>query len=143
MEEFRRKLKTKRMVLTMFCMSGLCIYFALNWLTDGVPDFARGLIMGIFVGMEVAAVYYAVRLTVLLSSEDKLKEEYIKENDERNAAIQKETARTASVISLMLAALASVAAGFFQPVVSMTLAADILAGAIITVLVQAYYNKKM
>ena len=99
--------------------------------------------MGIFVGMEVAAVYYAVRLTVLLSSEEKLKEEYIKENDERNAAIQKETARTASVISLMLAALASVAAGFFQPVVSMTLAADILAGAIITVLVQAYYNKKM
>ena len=143
MEEFRRKLKTKRMILTMFCMSGLCIYFELNWLTDWVPDFARGLIMGIFVGMEVAAVYYAVRLTVLLSSEEKLKEEYIKENDERNAAIQKETARTASVISLMLAALASVAAGFFQPVVSMTLAADILAGAIITVLVQAYYNKKM
>ena len=113
MEEFRRKLKTKRMVLSMFCMSGLCIYFALNSLTDGVPDFARGLIMGIFVGMEVAAVYYAVRLTVLLSSEEKLKEEYIKENDERNAAIQKKTARTASVISLMLAALASVAAGFF------------------------------
>ena len=58
-------------------------------------------------------------------------------------SIQKETAKTASIITLMLTALAAILAGFFNPVVSMTLAVDIIAGAVITALVKSYYNKKM
>ncbi len=51
--------------------------------------------------------------------------------------------RTASVISLFCTALAIIVTGFFSKTVSLTLFADMIAGTLITVLVNAYYNKKM
>lgn len=143
MEEYRKKLERKFRLFTAFCTSSMILFFILKYTTKNVPDFAQGLLTGILTGMELVSVFVVARLFTILNNDEKLKEEYIKDNDERNMSIQKETAKTASIITLMLTALAAILAGFFNPVVSMTLAVDIIAGAVITVLVKSYYNKKM
>ncbi|MBQ9895495.1 MAG: hypothetical protein IJM38_08945 [Ruminococcus sp.] len=142
MEEFRKKIKRKVIISTIFCMSGLFIYFILIRIT-GAPDYARGILSGAFGGTEVVAVFYIFKLMPLLQDEEKLKQAYITETDERNTLIQKETAKTSSTILVMVLSLAAIVAGFFDPVVSMTLAFVIILAGIISVAVTAYYNKKM
>ena len=68
---------------------------------------------------------------------------YIADTDERNIAIGRETATTATMISIMVVALSAIVAGFINVTVCITLAAALFVSAVITVSVRAYYNKKM
>ncbi len=143
MEEFKKKLKFRFQLCTMYTCSGTMLYFLLQRLTENVPDFSKGMLTGLLVGGDLLAVFYMIRCFVILHDEKKLKEAYIKSADERNKEISKETMRTASVISLMCTGLAIIVTGFFSKTVSITLFIDMTAGALITVLVNLYYNKKM
>ena len=143
MEEFKKKLKFRFQLCTMYTCSGTMLYFLLQRLTENVPDFSKGMLTGLLVGGDLLAVFYMIRCFVILQDEKKLKEAYIKSADERNKEISKETMRTASVISLMCTGLAIIVTGFFSKTVSITLFIDMTAGALITVLVNLYYNKKM
>ena len=143
MEEFKKKIKFRFQLCTMYTCSGTMLYFLLQRLTENVPDFSKGMLTGLLVGGDLLAVFYMIRCCVLLRDEKKLKEAYIKFTDERNKEISKETMRTASVISLMCTGLAIIITGFFSKTVSITLFIDMTAGALITLLVNLYYNKKM
>lgn len=141
MEEFRKKIRRKVMFSSIFCMSGLFIYFILIRIT-GAPDYARGILFGVFGGTETVSVFNIFRLMPLLQNDEKLKQAYITETDERNTLIQKEAAKTSSSILVMILALAAIIAGFFAPVVSMTIAFVIILMGVVSVAVTAYYNKK-
>lgn len=95
------------------------------------------------VAIDMLALFLMVKYLVMLRNEDKLKAEYIKSTDERNITISKETMRTASVISLMLTAIAILVSSFFSKVVAITLFAELTVSTLITVIVNAYYKKKM
>ena len=127
----------------MLCCSGSAIYWGLSYLIKDVPDYSRGMITGVYTGIIAIAVFLMIKYLILLRSEDKLKSEYIKTTDERNIEISKETMRTASVINLLGTGLAVLITGFFSQTVSTALFIEMAAGALITVLVFAYYNKKM
>ena len=101
------------------------------------------MIAGVYFGIIVVAAFLMIKYLILLRNEDKLKAEYIKTTDERNIEISKATMRTSSVISLVATGLAVLITGFFSKTVSITLFIDMTAGALITVLVNLYYNKKM
>ena len=143
MDEFRKKINFRFNLCLMFCCSGSAIYWLLHRLVENVPDFSRGMIFGMFIAMDFLAVFYMIKCQMLLRNEDKLKAEYIKSKDERNNEISKETMRTSSLITLMGTGLAILVTGFFSKTVSLTLFISMTASALITVLVFAYYNKKM
>lgn len=143
MEEFREKVKTRFKIYNLICISSLALYFVLNYLTKGAGDFAQGLTMGIFCGSELVAVYNLVRILIALRSEEKLKEMYIQETDERNAAIQKETSRKSSAISAFVTAMAALAAGFFDEKICFVLASVLFVNALIYVAVNTYFRQKM
>jgi hypothetical protein len=127
----------------MLCGSGSAIYWLLSYLIKDVPDYSRGMISGVYTGIIVIAVFLMIKYLILLRSESKLKAEYIKNTDERNIEISKETMRTASVINLVGTGLAILVTGFFSQTVSTALFIELTASSLITVLVFAYYNKKM
>ena len=127
----------------MFCGSGSVIYWGLKQLIKDVPDYSRGMITGIYTGIVAVAAILMIKYLILLRNEDKLKAEYIKSTDERNIEISKETMRTSSVICLAATGLAVLVTGFFSKTVSTALFIEMTASTIITVLVNAYYRKKM
>lgn len=143
MEEFKKKIQRRFYLCTMYCGAASGTYFLLQHLIKNAPDFSRGMIAGVMVGMDVVAVFLMIKYLMLLRNEKKLKEEYIKSTDERNIAISKETMRTASVVSLMLTAIAVIVSGFFSKVIATTLFAEMTASALITVIVNIFYKKKM
>lgn len=143
MEEFRKKVEKRLRFYTAVCLCSLAVYSALNFFTKGASDFAQGLTIGIFCGMEVVAVYNLARMFAAVQNKDKLKEMYINETDKRNIAIQKETSQKGSLISMLGTAAAAIVSGFFDEKVCITLAAAILFSALVNIIVNAYYNKKM
>ncbi|MDE6782067.1 MAG: hypothetical protein K2J40_11540 [Ruminococcus sp.] len=143
MEDFKKKLTRKYRLIAGFCCCALLIYFGLMRFVKGADDFAMGLVSGMYSGIMIVSIFNLARIHKALHNEEKLKEMYIQETDERNIAIGKETAKTSILISLMVTALAVIVSGFFNPVISMTLGISIMADAVITMAVQFYYNKKM
>ncbi|MBQ1519121.1 MAG: hypothetical protein IIZ53_04630 [Ruminococcus sp.] len=143
MENFKKKIKFRFQLCTMYMCSGTMLYFLLQRLTENVPDFSKGMLTGLLVGGDLLALIYMIRCCILLRDEKKLKEEYIKSTDERNNEISKETMRTASVITLMCTSLAIIITGFFSITVSMTLFIDLTVSTLIVLLVNAFYKKKM
>jgi len=142
MEQFRKKLRRKVMLSVIFSLSGLFIYVALILITDA-PEYTKGILFGVLSGSWTFSVFNFFKLMPLLQDEEKLKKAYIAETDERNTLIQKESARTVLSISNMTAALAAIAASFFNPVITLTLSANIVLIGIVSIAVTAYYNKKL
>lgn len=143
MEDFKKKLTRKYRLIAGFCCSAMLIYLGLTHLVNGADDFAVGLVSGMFSGIMIVSIFNLARIHTALHNEEKLKEMYIQQTDERNIVISKETMKTSSVVSLMATAFAAIVFGFFNPVISMTLGISIMADAVITIAVQFYYKKKM
>lgn len=143
MEEFKKKLTKKYRLIAVFCSFSLIMYFGLQRFTNGADDFASGLVTGVFIGIMLVSVYNLAKIYAVLKNEEKLKQMYIQETDERNVAVSKETMKTSSVISVMVTAVAAIVSGFFNPVISMTLGISVMVDAVITIAVQSYYNKNM
>ncbi len=143
MEDFRKKVEKRLKIDTAVCLFSFVLYFALIFLTKGASEFAQCISMGVFIGMELVAVYNLAAAFSALNNEEKLKEMYINETDERNIAISKETAQKGSTISMAGTAMAAVAAGFFDEKICITLCAVLLFCALVTVIVNAYYKRKM
>lgn len=143
MEGFRKKVEKRLQVYTMLCCGSLVLYIALKFLTRGISDFAQGLTMGVLVGLETVAVFHLVRLFAAVHNEDKLRNMYINETDERNLTIQKETSRKSSAICFVGMAIAAIVAGFFDEKICITLVSVSVLSALINIVISAYYNKKM
>lgn len=143
MEQFRKKLQARLWSLISMCLMLPITYWTMHSFTENVSDFAQGLLLGLFISIMAASVVFLVDTFVTLRNEERLKKAYVKATDERNAAIAKETMRTAGLISMMVTAIAVIVTGFLSMTVSLTLFADMAVGALITLLVHAYYNKKM
>lgn len=143
MENFRKKVERRFKIDTAVCLCSFALYFMLVFLTKGASDLAQGVSMGIFAGLELVAVYNFARTLAALRNEEKLKEMYIDETDERNIAINKETSQTSSAVSMMGTAMAAVAAGFFDEKICFSLGAVLIFSALVTIIVNAYYKRKM
>ena len=143
MENFKKKIQRRFYLCLMVCGSGSAIYWVLKNVIKDVPEFSRGMIAGVYTGMVFVAALLMIKYLILLRSEDKLKAEYIKTTDERNIEISKKTMGMSSIICLVLTGLAVLVTGFFSQTVSTTLFADMSISALITVLVNVYYRKKM
>ncbi|MBR6069484.1 MAG: hypothetical protein IKP78_02680 [Ruminococcus sp.] len=143
MEVFRKKLKNRSMILLMLCGFAPILFVVLWFITKGASDFARGLSMGLLTSIEVCSIIGLVEALVLLRDEKKLKEKYIALTDERNKAIEKETAFKFLPVSTYGIGFAAVAAGFFDIKICITLTAVMMFNLLVFLALKLYYMKKM
>ncbi|HCJ40838.1 hypothetical protein [uncultured Ruminococcus sp.] len=143
MEEFRKKVHKRVVIDSLICGNAILLYMALLFFTKGASEFGKGISIGLFCGFEIVAVYTLAKNFTALHNDDRLKEMYINENDERNLAIAKETSQKSSLITVILTALAAVAAGFFDVKICLTLVAALLLSAVVNIIVNIYFNKRM
>lgn len=143
MKEYRKKYEKRFWMSIIMCCVLPTIFFAMRFFFKDTSDFSQGLVAGVFVSLMFVSIVFCTSMGVTLRNEELLKKRYIEETDERNNEIAKKTMQTSSFISLYLTAIAVIVSGFFSEIISITLAIDIMVGAIITVAVKAYYKKKM
>ena len=143
MEEYRKKIQKKLVIMRIMGILFLLILIAEKIFLEKKDTFYSGLLAGGASGIIVVTIGYCVRFSNALKDEKKLKAMYIQETDERNKEIAKKTMATSSMITLYVTAFAVFISGIFSDTVAMTLAVAMIVDALITAGVSAYYNQKL
>ncbi len=156
MEQYKENLKITNFFLMIGCVilavfAVLAIGSELGWFHILRPvagdshwhsrwfGFVTGASCGIFAFMFVGLV----RNLQALKDHKKLKKLYVKEHDERTIQIQTLARNTAMQILLLGVLVAVVIAGYFSITVSLTILACIFAASVTSLLLVAYYSKKL
>lgn len=156
MEQYKEKLKITNFFLMIGCVilavfAVLAIGSELGWFHILRPvagdshwhsrwfGFVTGASCGIFAFMFVGLV----RNCRALKDDKKLKKLYVKEHDERTIQIQTLARNTAMQILLLGGLVAVVIAGYFSITVSLTILACIFVASVTSLLLVAYYSKKL
>ena len=156
MEQYREKLKITNIFLTIGCVvlavfAILTIGSELGWFRilkpiagDGHWQSAWfGFVTGASCGVLALMLFSLIRNRRALKDEKKLKKLYVKEHDERTIQIQTLARNTAMQILLLAGLVATVIAGYFSITVSITILACIFTASITSLLLVAYYSKKL
>lgn len=110
---------------------------------DNFTDFFSGFQFGISCFLMVYAVFRVVRCRKILQSEEAVREFYIKEHDERNAAVWAKSGGTVLYTCGLFIIGAAIVAGYFNSVVFITL---LTCGAFLLLVKKSlmrYYDKTM
>lgn len=84
-------------------------------------DFFQGFQLGVAMGFLACAIFQVIRYRKILRDEEALKAYYIKEHDERNMAIWNKSGGTVLYTCGILIIGAAIVAGYFNPIVFITL----------------------
>lgn len=103
----------------------------------------NGFITGASCGVFALMLFSLIRNCQALKDESKLKKLYVKENDERTIQIVTLARNTAMQILLLGGLVAVVIAGYFSITVSLTILACIFTASVTSLLLVAYYSKKL
>lgn len=147
MEKFKAKVQKRVLILSMTVLFIGAIYLllvsGLVMNTPTVPDFIKGFNMGAFVGVELILVFFTVKYFFSMKNEDALKKLYIEENDERSKLILEKTGAFGMLMFIVLCAIGTIVAGFFNETVFYTLLGVTALGAIIRGACKLYYHIKL
>ncbi|MEA5026606.1 hypothetical protein SDC9_83438 [bioreactor metagenome] len=97
MEKFREIIKRRLIIASIYNSILLLILIIEHQLGNRLtlPDFAVGFITGAMIGLEFIVIYFMWNYRRALDDEQKLRQLYIKENDEREQYIMNEISRHA------------------------------------------------
>ncbi|WJM05838.1 MULTISPECIES: hypothetical protein [Paenibacillus] len=146
MDKYKIKVKTRKNVLSLVAAATLLIYVGLIFYQGGLPDlpsFIKGFHTGAFIGVEVAIAFFLVRYIKASNNEAELKKQYIEENDERSVMILQSAGTLSAAIILIGLGIASVIAGFFNPLIFYTLLTCLLFVLIVFFALWMYYARKI
>ncbi|MBY0116988.1 hypothetical protein [Paenibacillus xylanexedens] len=144
MDKYKIKVKTRKNVLSLVAAATLLIYVGLIFYRGGLPDlpsFIKGFHTGAFIGVEVAVAFFLVRYIKASINEAELKKQYIEENDERSVMILQRAGTLSTAIILISLGVASVIAGFFNPLIFYTLLTCLLFVLIVFFALWMYYAR--
>ncbi|WP_405141149.1 hypothetical protein MHI48_16670 [Paenibacillus sp. FSL H7-0942] len=146
MDKYKIKIKTRKNVLSLVAAATLLIYVGLIFYRGGLPDlpsFIKGFHTGAFIGVEVAVAFFLVRYIKASNNEAELKKQYIEENDERSVMILQRAGTLSTAIILIGMGIASVIAGFFNPLIFYTLLTCLLFVLIVFFALWMFYARKI
>ncbi|WP_340030462.1 hypothetical protein NSQ20_17855 [Paenibacillus sp. FSL K6-1122] len=146
MDKYKIKVKTRKNVLSLVAAATLLIYVGLIFYRGGLPDlpsFIKGFHTGAFIGVEVAVAFFLVRYIKASNNEAELKKQYIEENDERSVMILQRAGTLSTAIILIGMGIASVIAGFFNPLIFYTLLTCLLFVLIVFFALWMYYAREI
>ena len=149
MEKFKKKLKFRRtmlmvMILFVVAVSVFNVFFAKEPVGDSFYEgFVQGFTNGGAIGTGLVAIFFFVRLSLVLKDETKLRQQFNMENDERLKAIRAKSGMPMLIFTSLAMVIAGMIAGVFNETVCLTLiiaaACQLLAG----VAVKAVHMKIM
>jgi len=148
MKEFRLKMIKERWLfislnfIAMIIINLSSIYGHPTYNNNNMNNIIQGFRIGICLGMEIVLLYQIRSIVNALKSKDDLRKLYIKENDERNKFISRQTSSIGYSIALFGMALAVIISSFFNIVVCITLLLATLFLIVIILLLYFYYHKK-
>lgn len=154
MEQYKDKLKLQN-ITTALCCVLLAFFTVLGFLGEmGIVSLApvagdshwqsrwRGFISGASFGILALMLFFLVRNLRAMRDEKKLRQLYIRENDERSIQIWT-AARAASMQIFLLAGLvACIIAGYFSVTVCITILSCVLTQSLLGMAFKVYYSKK-
>ena len=156
MEQYKEKLKITNLFLIIGCIvlaifAVLAIGSELGWFHILKPVAGdshwhsrwNGFVTGASCGIFALLLVSLIRNRRALKDEKQLKKLYVKEHDERTIQILTLARNTAMQILLMGGLVAVVIAGYFSITVSLTILACIFAASVTSLLLVAYYSKKL
>lgn len=149
MKEYRKKLRRQIKGMVLFLVVSVAVIVICGVSASKLDDnahaasFVRGFQAGIFLVWAGASVYGIVSNVRALKDERKLRQRYIEAHDERAAAIQRESGRTAYVVGLGGLITAGVAAGYFNITVFATLVAAAFFLGVTGAVTHRYFSGKM
>lgn len=98
--------------------------------------------VGLCIALDILLLFFSIRDRIAMSSDEKLKKLYIKENDERRKYIRQSVGIATILIIYFILIFATVVSGFYNKTVFLTLiAVDIVIGLIIIAL-KCYYIRR-
>ena len=106
-------------------------------------DFYQGFIAGMAAGLCLLLVIGLVRNLMAILKEERLKALYIKENDERRAAVCTNGRSLGASIFLLISIPGMVVAGYFSATVFFTMVVCVMVLSVCCGLGKLYYTKKM
>lgn len=146
MDIFKQRLR-KRNILLILCMLLIAaLYFFLQYLGDGAfvsKHFFDGYRIGFFISLELMLLFVTVQNTIALRSEHRLREKYIKENDERTAQIRQKSGSNSLIAIIFCLAISIVVAGYYNETVFFTLVATLYAVGLIGAGTKLYFYLKL
>ncbi|WP_091013472.1 hypothetical protein [Paenibacillus amylolyticus] len=146
MDKFKIKVETRKNVLSLVAVAMILIYVGLIFYRGGLPalpSFIKGFHTGAFIGVEVVITYFVVRYIKASKSEAELKKQFIEENDERSVTILQSASTLSVAIILISLGIASVIAGFFNPMIFYTLLTCLLFVLIVFLALWMYYAREI
>ena len=151
METYREKLKLQNVVFAIGCVA-LALFSVLGFLGEaGVVKLVgdghwqslwRGFISGASIGILAMLLFGLIRNLRALKDEKKLKQQYVKEGDERQKQIYTNALCAAMRATLILGLAAVIVAGYFSMTVSLTLLVTVLLVSLMTLAFKLYFGKK-
>lgn len=146
LERYRESVKRRNAVfgamsvLGLLMMSSGTMAFMEHWIAS---DRHSGFICGAGAGLALGGVLLLIQNAKLLKNEKKLKEEWIKEIDERNHLVALKTVTAAAGWTFALVYLALIISFFVNLTVFYVLAAAILGAVLILAGCRIYYERKI
>ena len=156
MEAYKEKLKLQNWIFGIACLTlavfaVLALGSELGWFSVLVPAIHDehwkstwyGYIFGSTIGVFAVMLTGLFRNLRALQDEKKLKELYVKSHDERNIRIATQARNAAMQILLCLGLVATIIAGYFNILVSITIFVCIWVSSSVSLLMMWYYGKKL
>lgn len=154
METYREKLKVQNVILVIGCVV-LAAFCVLSFLGEArIVNFApsvenshwqsswRGFTSGASIGILAMLLFGLIRNLRALKDEKKLKQQYVKEGDERQKQIYTNALCAAMRATLILGLVAMVVAGYFSMTVGLTLLATVFAASLMAMAFKLYFSRK-
>ena len=156
MEEYKKKLKMQNWIFGIACLS-LAVFAILSlgselgWFSILIPAIHDehwrstwyGYIFGSTFGVFAVMLAGLIRNLRALRDPQKLKKLYVKAHDERTIQVQTLARNTAMQILLCMGLVATIIAGYFNILVSITIFVCIWVSSSVSLLLMWYYGKKL
>ncbi len=148
MEHFRNALRRRMVLLVMYnivliAVVGFGLLLPTAGQSEGAASFMTGFLLGLYAAVQGALVRLAVKYTAALKNKEKLKAEYIYENDERQKFIQAQIGGTGIHIILGGLTIGTIAAGFLNETVFFTLLCALAFSVLVKGALKIHYNRKV
>ena len=141
MEEFKITLQKKIWVYYLF--SGICAAGVLLLTIFGKANDGFNATSGLLGALFAISFCNIIKIRMALKNDERLKQIYIRNTDERNIQISKEAANASFHAIIIGIALATVIANFISVTVSCTLSVCLAFIFVVNGALSAYYNSKM
>ncbi|RUT40519.1 hypothetical protein EJP82_24785 [Paenibacillus anaericanus] len=146
MEKYKEKVRLRVIYLTwimlLTCLINIVLLSNRNRLPE-ISDFILGFQSGVFTGLLFVFIIFIVKYRKSMKSDEALKKLYIEENDERGQLIGYKVSVFTTVAMLILLALSTVVAGFFNELIFFTLLGTLGVFLIIFCAFTVYFKKTL